>query len=814
MTPPRRPTLRIASFARAAALLTCLIATVAARAGDMCPAPPHHTPRSAAEIAADDHRIHIESDAATVGEDDTALLNGHVVLKQDERTATADSVTYSKLTGQITVQGNVDFEDPLVRLRSDAGSYNQSGDGEFDHAEFELLDRRGRGTAGEIAVQPGGKISLEQVRYTTCPVGNQDWMLQASSINLDTVKQVGVAHHAWMQFKGIPILYTPYLSFPLGDERKSGFLVPVLDHSGTNGYEIGVSYYFNLAPNYDLTLTPEILSSRGVELGAEFRFLTSNSHGQIEGTYLPHDSQTGTDRGYMHLTDTTDFKSGLRGEVDIAAVSDNSYFTDFGVGSEQTSVTYLERRTDLKYQDDYWRVQGELQNFQTIDITVPANPYPGLDNRPYSRVPRVDAEGIFPLGATNFEFVVDGEAVNFLRDVGPSGIRLDLSPEFRWSDRTAGYFFEPAVGWHLTQYSLQDPTPGDSSSPSRSVPYGRLDTGLIFERDAGSAGQRTETLEPRLVYSYVPYRDQDGLPVFDSALPDLNLSELFRTNRFVGDDRIGDANQLSMALTTRLFDQTSGQQFLSATLGQIRYFEVPRVSLPCQYQSATTTPQPPVGAAALSTAALGSNIPGIGIPGISTPGAGLPGFIAPAATAPGTTATTVIYSCLPPPEEFNASDLVGNVSVTAYKNWSVNLDYVWNPYITQTQKSEVSLQYRPDPQHVINIAYRYQHDTFEQWDGSFAWPIASHWNAVGRLVYSIMDHQTIEQVAGIEYKSCCWRIQIVERRYVDNRPGEAPSLNQSIALQLELIGLGSVGKTSNSFLERSISGYSAVDQAP
>jgi LPS-assembly protein len=800
---------------RAAAPIACLIAAAGARAGDMCPAPPHHNARSAAEIAADDHLIHVESDGLTVDADGLAVLTGRVVLRQDERSAGADSFTYHKDTGQITVAGHVDFEDPLVRLKSDAGSYEQDGGGEFNHAEFELLDRRGRGTAGEIAVQPGGRISLDQVRYTTCPVGNQDWMLQASSITLDTVKQVGVARHAWMQFKGVPILYTPYLSFPLGDQRKSGFLIPVLDHSGTNGYEIGVAYYFNLAPNYDLTLTPEILSSRGVELGAEFRFLTSNSHGQVEGTYLPHDLQTNTERGYFHVTDTTDFKSGLRGEIDIASVSDNSYFEDFGVGSEQTSVTYLERRADLKYQDDHWRIEGELQNFETIDITVPALAYPGLDDRPYSRVPRVNAEGLFPLGASNFEFIVDSEAVNFLRDVGPSGVRLDVSPEFRWSNRAAGYFFEPAVGWHLTQYSLEDATPGGSASPFRSVPYGRFDSGLIFERDAGSAGQRTQTFEPRLVYSYVPYRNQDGLPVFDSALPDLNLSELFRTNRYVGDDRIGDANQLSMAVTTRLFDQASGSQYLSATLGQIRYFQVPRVNLPCQYQAAVSQNSPTATALAAAYAGagvLGSALPGGPLPG-TLPGE-LPGVAAAGPAATSATTAGVVYTCLAPAEQFNASDLVGNVSVTAYKNWSINLDYVWNPYINQTQKSEVALQYRPDSSHVINIAYRYQHETFKEWDGSFAWPLASHWNAVGRLVYSIIDHQTIEQVAGVEYKSCCWRIQLVERRYVDNRPGEAPSLNQSIALQLELIGLGSVGKTSNSFLERSISGYSAVDQAP
>ncbi len=766
MALPRRPTLRIDPWLRAAAVLAGPLWGAAAHAADLCPAPPHHVARTPAEIAVADHLIHLESDGFTLDDAGNALLTGRVSAKQDERSVTADSVTYSRDTGRITVQGAVNFEDPLVRVEADHGSYDQLGGADFSKSTFELLDRAGRGSATTMAVTPGGKISLDEVRYTTCPVGDQDWMLQASSINLDTVAHVGVARGAWMEFKGVPIFYWPYLSFPLGSERKSGFLAPILEHSRTSGYEIGVSYYINLAPNYDLTLTPEYLSRRGVELGGEFRYLTAGSHGQIDTTIMPQDSQTGTDRFYFHETDTTDFAPGLRAEVDAAAVSDSTYFEDFGVGSEETSVTFLERRGDLKYYDDYWRIQGELQNFQTIDTTVPAY------ERPYSRVPRIDAAGLFPLGSTDFVFAVDSEAVNFLREVGPSGVRLDVSPEIRWDYRTAGYYFVPAVGWHLTQYSLQDANYGNPagtlpSSPFRSVPYGTIDTGLMFERDSGSQGQRTETLEPRLVYTYVPYRNQNNLPVFDSALPDLNLSELFRTNRFVGEDRISDANQLAAGITTRLFEQNSGQQLLSATLGQIRYFEVPRVGLPCPVDYTVTPPVP--------------------------------------------------LACTQP-QVFNASDTVADVSLTAYKNWSVNIDYVWNPYLNETTKEEVSVQYRPDATHVVNLAYRYQKSTFEEWDGSVAWPISNHWSAVGRLVYSILDRQAIEQVAGFEYKSCCWRIQLVQRRYVDSRPstptGPTPPLGQSIALELQLIGLGSVGKASNTFLERSISGYSASDPTP
>jgi len=793
MPAPTRPSkateLRTDFRLRAAPLLIVLFAAAEARAGDMCPAPPHHVPRTPAEITDDDHQIHIDSDGFVYGlEDDALFLNGHVVVKQDDRSVTADSGNYSKATGHVTVSGGVDFEDPLVRVQSESGSYDQGGGADFNKSTFELLDRAGRGSATDIAVQPGGKISFEQVRYMTCPVGDKDWMLQASAINLDTVRHVGVARDAWVEFRGVPIFYTPYLSFPMDSQRKSGLLAPILDHSGTNGYELGVAYYFNLAPNYDLTLTPEYLSARGVELGSEFRYLTGTSHGQVDSNVLPNDTQTNDDRFFVHAVNTTDFKPGLRGEVDLAAVSDSAYFEDFGVGSEETSVTFLERRADLKYYDDYWRIQGEFQNFQTIDTTVFAY------ERPYSRVPRIDAEGLFPLGDSRFELAVNSEAVNFLRNLDdivggqpltePSGVRLDVSPEFRWVDRQAGYYFVPAVGWHLTQYSLQDAgaflpsTDHVQSAPFRSIPYGTLDTGLIFERDSGSDGQRTQTLEPRLVYTYVPYRNQNNLPVFDTALPDLNLSQLFRANRYVGDDRISDANQLAAGITTRLFDQNSGQQLLAATLGQIRYFEVPKVGLPC--------PVPVSNVQQVNSASL------LGLP-------------------------------CPSGELFHASDLVGDVSLSAYKNWSVNLDYVWNPYLNQTAKSEFSIQYRPDSKHVVNLAYRYQKNTFEQWDGSVAWPIAEHWSAVGRLVYSIIDKQTIEQVAGFEYKSCCWRIQIVQRRYVDNRPvaptaenpnPTIPPLGQSIAIELQLIGLTSVGKTSKAFLERSISGYSGGDSVP
>jgi LPS-assembly protein len=793
-----------ASQFQAALVLFCLAST-AGYAADVCPAPPKFTYTRPPGIAADDHQIHIEANDAVLelGDDANAVLKGRVTVTQDLRSVSADSVTYDFNADKLSVKGKVDFLDPKLRVRGDSGSYETVGAANFNEAFFQLMDRNGRGFAKDINVNPDGKVALDHVHYTSCPVGNEDWSLNASQISLDTKLQEGVAHHVVMRFKDVPVFYTPYISFPLGDERKSGVLFPSFGHSGSNGFDVEVPYYFNLAPNYDLTVTPGLLTARGVELAENFRYLTATSHGYLDATFLPNDKQLHEDRSYLHYTNVTDIQHGLRFDTDITNVSDTNYFQSFAVGTEQTSVTYLERRADVLYYDDAWRIRAQLQNFQTIDTSV-------VDSeRPYSRVPRVQATALYPIENSNFEFAFDSEAVNFLRGVGPTGLRLNLSPEIRWSSRGPGYFFEPAIGYDFTQYDLHDAGLGLPSTPTRALPYARLDTGLVFERQAGSQGQRTQTLEPRLVYSYVPYRNQDELPIFDSGLPDLNLTELFRTNRYVGSDRIGDANQVALAVTTRLFDTVSGTQYLSATVGQIRYFSIPRVGLP------TDALNP-------ATAQLGQNVPIVNP--LELPGDALliargqpfvpyyPGEPISALNRYGLTQPQQLNSQTP--GAFPASDIVAEVVLTGYKHLGVNLDYQWNPYTSQTEKSEISVQYRPDPSRVINIGYRFQEGILKQWDGSFAWPIAEHWNTVGRWVYSLQDRQTIEQVAGFEYKSCCYKVQLVQRRYLSIRPGTTTTggtLDTSIALQLELTGLSSVGKREDSFLEQSIRGYSTRD---
>jgi LPS-assembly protein len=524
--------------------------------------------------AANDQQIVVESDAAQVSRVGDAALEGRVVLRQGGRELTADHVEYQKSSGDFAVHGNVDYRDGTVHVHGVAGNYDPAKGANFGAAAFELPARPARGVADKILVKSNAHTELEHVQFTTCPLGNNDWLLNASRIDLDTAGHSGTGHDVRLDFKGVPILYTPYISFPLGNERKSGFLFPGAGHSTRSGFELSVPYYFNLAPNYDLTETPKLLSDRGVLLGTELRYLSEKQRGQLNVDYLPNDQITSSDRSYVEWQHVANYTQGWRAEVDVANASDSGYFEDFAVGPEGTSVTYLERRMALSYFDRTWRLLAELQNFQTIDQSIADT------DRPYARVPRVVARGSWPAGWLGLDYSIDGEVVNFLRDQGVRGVRLDIEPQIRLPITRPGMFVIPAFAWRYTRYALDHLDPGAPADPTRNAPTASIDAGLIFERSSGSRGQRIQTIEPRVLYVYVPFRDQTALPVFDTALPDLNLIELFRTNRYVGADRLSDANQVSVGVTSRLVEAATGKQFLSATFGQTYYLQTPRVTLP------------------------------------------------------------------------------------------------------------------------------------------------------------------------------------------------------------------------------------------
>jgi LPS-assembly protein len=701
----------------------------------------------------DDQDIDFSSDQATVGTDGNAQLSGNVVVKQGDREIKANDVQYNQSENAFKVEGDVEYDDPVVHVTGGGGNYSATQGADFRDAQFELHERSARGAAAQMQLTPEGVINLNSVQFTTCPVDDTSWQLRAKSISLDTRTRVGTGRGTRVDFKGVPILYLPWMSFPLGTERKSGFLFPTIGHSTRGGVQAAVPFYWNIAANADATLQPTEYSRRGLDLGSEFRWLTERTLSKLEVNYLANDSITRTDRNRFKLDNVTELPADLRFYIDAESVSDSQYFEDFAQaqGPQGTSVAFLERLAGLGYRDEHWRMSLEAQQWQTIDQNL------ALADRPYARLPRLVLGADYGYGPGQIlRYGFDSEVVNFDRHIDPSvsltdpmrihGWRFDGMPTASLDFETPGFFLRPGVAWRYTQYELDDTQPGQRTSPARSLPIFSFDTGMMFERESGSRGQRRQTLEPRLLYLRVPYRQQDDLPLFDTGLPDLNLVQLFRTNRYVGADRVSDANQLSVGVTSRLFDTKSGAQFLAATLGQTYYFQNPRVHLPDE-----------------------------------------------------------------PLRGSNTSDFVGELLVTAYKNWNATLGIQWNPDESRSERAEAMLQFKPGREQVVNVGYRFQRGLLEQWEVSGAWPINRQFSAFARYVYSLQDNVAqrerrgpLEQLAGLEYSSCCWRMRLLGRKSVSTRDG---SQDTGVYLQLELTGLASVGSAADALVAGAIRGY-------
>jgi LPS-assembly protein len=716
-------------------------------------------------------KVSIASDTMVGGSNGVLTLRGHVIVRQGQRRIKANQLQYDRNNNSLKTQGGIDYTDPVAHVTGTGGSYSPIEGAQFESATFSLVQRSARGTAKEMQLSPQGLIRLERVTFTTCPVNDQSWVLRAARISLDTHKRVGIARGARIDFKGVPILYLPWVSFPLGDQRKSGFLFPTVGNTSRGGAQVSIPYYFNIAPNIDFTLQPTEYTRRGPDIGGDFRYLTQRQHGELDWDYLPDDGSYGASRSRVRLMNVTELPGNFRLTLDGENVSDTQYFEDFSTGPEGTSTPFLDRRAMLSYRDLHWNIAAMAEQLQTIDSTLL------LDNRPYARVPDLTVSADYGWGPGNLlRYGFDSEVVDFRRSTGVTGWRLDFYPTTSLNIQGPGYFFRPSVAYRATQYQLSDTAAGQPTSPSRALPIASVDTGLQLERSAGSHDQRTITLEPRVMYLYVPYRDQSQLPVFDTGVPDLDPVELFRTNRYVGADRVGDANQVSAGVTTRLLNALDGRQYLTATFGQEVYLTTPRVTLPGEL-----------------------------------------------------------------PRTDRRSDLVAQLALTAFQNWSADAEVQWDPQSSQTQRAHVEVQYRPAPDRVVNLGYRFERGIYEeaalatgqtgqaalcgtpvtpscnieQVELSAAWPIGRSWSVFARGVYSVADQEALERFAGFEYRACCWSLRLGARRYVGARPTTSTARtgpqDTGIWLQLELTGLASVGSASDASLIEAIPGYTPTE---
>ena len=687
-----------------------------------------------------------------------AIASGDVLVEQNNQRLQAPLVNLDRERGILSAE-QVQYGAPEIAVRSQSAQLDLNQEtGVFNQAEYYLPLLNAQGYAEQVQLQRSSRRSeLQQVSYSTCAREQEFWRLQARELELDEPKGRGKARDITLHIKDVPILYLPYISFPINDERQSGWLAPKLGYGNDTGVDVSVPYYWNIAPDQDATFYPRLMSERGVMLGAEYRFLNARDRGQIGLEYIPDDRKYGGDRGGFRIQYQA--KPGNRFYTDLLYqyVSDDTYLNDFDNRLELLSPNYLERHFDMIYSGDSWQALARVQGFQTLDNQV-FTP----EDEPYNRLPqlRFDGAWLMPLpelsvaGAlpARLDYELHSEAVYFDHSNEITGTRFDITGALGLPLEWTAGFIKPRLSYRYTAYSLDNSnspeTEIDNDHPDRAAPIFSLDSGLFFERPVqwNWAGASLQTLEPRLFYLYVPERDQSDIPLFDTTDVDQGFSWLFLENRFTGADRLGDANQLTAALTTRVINAADSSERLRASIGQIFYFEPPQVGL---------------------------DDPDLDEPDVSM--------------------------------NTNTSPLMVTAQLNLNRGWSLSGGLQWDSEQQQTNRGALDLGYRPDANHLLNVSYRFANNELEQLDVATIWPLSDRWRAVGRWNYSLQEKRNLDVLAGFEYDDCCWALRLVARQHRDDPDDEEP--DNAFYMELELKGLAGAGSDIKGLLSNAIFGY-------
>jgi LPS-assembly protein len=647
-----------------------------------------------------------------------------------------NSETFSKRLGNLQSQQIGDAE----------GTFSTTEDSSFSTVP---ASTKSRGDAKAIFFEGQDKKRLKGARYTTCEAGVDDWYIKASEMELNDYTESGTAKNAYIEFKGVPLLYTPWISFSFNNQRKSGLLAPTIGSTSRSGFEVLAPFYWNISPNMDATLATRALSKRGVQLQGEFRYLEENFSGIDNLEYLPNDSQSDTTRYYANLKHQHNLGRGWSAGYSIEKVSDDQYFSDLSTRIVTTSRINLPQQFNVGYNDDVWHFSALAQKFQTLDEI----------SFPYERLPQMTLSGNKYFGDVDTNLYTQFVAFDRNKNapIAPTGTRYTLYPSISLPMYKPYGYITPKIGVHHTSYSLNN-IANNLESQSRTLPIFSLDSGLFFDRDFKVVDRNySQTLEPRLFYVYIPSKDQSSIPIFDTSESDLNFSTLFSENQFTGNDRINNANQVSLALTTRLIDSNTGTQRLSASIGQRYYFEDQKVGLP--------------------RASLRKN---------------------------------------------NSSDIIAGLTANLRNSWNIDAFWQYNTDDSNGVRTTLTSRYKPEPGKALNLSYSYRQDLpgvssssvtgsgINQFDISGQWPLGKGWYGIGRVNYSVREHQLIETLAGIEYDAGCWQTRSVIQR-VATATADA---NYALFFQLELGGLASIGANPLAVIKRNIPGYVSTGLIP
>ena len=630
-----------------------------------------------------------------------AVARDDVELRRMDQLLKTELLQYDTQSETITMPGKVVYEDSVMYINGTSAQYNFIDEsGRFLDVGYGLTGSSARGSASQVTLESGTHSTLNTVQFTTCPGETPQWLLKAKELDLDFEEGVGTVKGAQLRFFDIPFLYLPYMTFPIDDRRKSGFLYPYISTANDNGFEFSAPYYWNISPAMDATITPRYFTERGFMLTGEYRFITPRTGGELDFDYMRDDTKTGDTRYHYRFAHNARFTKRWSSQFLIDRVSDDQYFQDFSNSLAAASRQYLRSKYGIYGSGRHWQLRTYIDDFQVVDEAV--DPL----NTPYTRLPRIVFDLDKPLGFQGLGLLMDAELVYFDRDIGVTGSRFDIYPRIEWNIETNWGYVKPSAGYRYTSYDLNwHGLPGDTS-PNRGTEILSFDTGIFFERDTNKG--HLQTLEPRLFYLYVPYEDQQGFPDFDTAPFTFGFSQLFHYNRFTGADRQSDANQLTLAITTRSIDQINGRELWSLSFGQILYFEDQRVL-------------------SIDNEPLLSE---------------------------------------------DSSPFIAEFVYRLSNRLNARIGTQWDWQDNQFDVAVIGATYSATSGLRLGAEYRYRRGTVDQFDIRYYQPINESWRVLGRVNYSLLDSDLLAAEAGFEYDSCCWALRLVAKRFLRNREGD------------------------------------------
>ncbi|UOA08377.1 LPS-assembly protein LptD [Methylobacter sp. S3L5C] len=713
--------------------------------------------------------MNVESNYSEIFDNEIGSYYGNVQMTRADQHSSSNKANYDSVSKVLDLHGNVYYSEDALALHSETASLNLAADqSKLRNLEFISPTTPLRGTASALYRESKTLSQYKDVAYTSCRPGNQDWIIHASDLKMNKTTGKGVAKNTWMEFKGAPVFYSPYLSFPIDNRRLSGFLAPSFGTTKYSGFRVAAPYYWNIAPNYDATITPRELSSRGPLLAGNFRYLTEQSTGKVGMEFMPNDSVLNKTRYSGSIKNTSQISDHISSNMDVNYVSDQTYFAELGNALSFSNFNYLRSTADIRYDRPGINLSTRFENYQSINTTTPNAALP------YRKLPQVNLNLNHSFQFMPLTTTMENEYIYFQQASLVNGQRINTKPSVSIPLQTSSAYLTPKLSLQHTQYALNNLQPSISStdSISRTLPIFSADSGLNFERGFTIANAPfLHTLEPRLFYLYVPYSNQQNIPVFDTAQYDFQYNSMFRENSFSGTDRIQDANQITTAITSRLIDDESGLERLKLSVGEIFYFRDRNVTL--QYAN-----QAPV---------VGSSV-----------------------------------------QTNSVSNLVTELSSELTRTISVTSGLQWNPVINDIERGKAGIHYRNESNEIFNLGYLYRKNPLipdgtndiTQGDASFRYPIYDNWYAMGRFQYSLLYNQTQDAFFGVEKENCCWRFRIAARHYINNIANtnfNGVTTNQNLTLagtaqngvffEVELKGLSAIGDDMDYFLQQEIYGY-------